>query len=174
MSARPIGWHRPAAPTAKRRERVMKVPYTKSGKCGNTVWQRNRWGQISYPYFIPANPRTPAQLQVRASFGSVSARWRTLTEEQRQSWCVAGKTKKTRRRLGLSWPLPGFNYFVKINVALAYRGQAQTDLPPIDSPQPATPVPSLLHTLMLQAQQVPTVSSQAPPKFLGRAPPPSG
>jgi hypothetical protein len=70
---------------------------------------------------------------------------------------VAGKTKQTRRRLGLSWPLPGFNYFVKINVALAYRGQAQTDLPPIDSPQPGTPVPSLLHTLILQAQQVPTV-----------------
>lgn len=70
---------------------------------------------------------------------------------------MAGKTKQTHRRLGLSWPLPGFNYFVKTNVALAYRGQAQTDLPPIDSPQPATPAPSLLRTLILQAQQGPTV-----------------
>ena len=70
--------------------------------------------------------RTRAQLQIRASFGSVSARWRTLTEEQRVRWCIAGKKKTTRRRLGRCWPLPGFNYFVKINVALAFRGQAQT------------------------------------------------
>ena len=65
-------------------------------------------------------------------------------------------------------------HIVKINVALAYRGQPQVDLPPIDSPQPGTPVPSLLHTLILQAQQVPTVSPQAPPGSLGRAPPASG
>jgi len=38
----------------------MKLPYTESGKCGNMVWQRNRYGQICYPAFIPANPRTPA------------------------------------------------------------------------------------------------------------------
>src|ERR1035437_9963437 len=130
----------------------MKVPYTKAGKCGNTVWQRNRYGQISYPNFIPANPRTPAQLQIRASFGSVSARWRTLTEAQRQLCCVAGKTKKARRRLGLRWPLPGFNCFVRINVALAHRGQAQTDLPPLDSPPPGSPVPTLLRAFIPQAQ----------------------
>jgi len=175
MSAKPIGWpHSPAAAAAKKHARIMTVPYTKAGKCGNTVWQRNRYGQISYPYFIPANPRTPAQLQIRASFGSVSARWRTLTEAQRISWCIAGKTKKTRRRLGRCWPLPGFNYFVKINVALAHRGQAQTDLPPVDSPQAGTDVPSLSRTLLLQAQQLPTKSPHAPPESAGRSPPPGG
>lgn len=112
------------------------MPYTKAGKGGSTVWQHNRYGHISYPCFIPANSRTPAQLQIRANFGSVSTRWRTLTEAQRQLWCVAGKTKKTTRRLGLRWPLPSFNYFVKINVALAHHGQAQTDLPPLDSSPP--------------------------------------
>ena len=152
----------------------MKAPYTKAGKCGNVVWQRNRYGQISYPYFIPANPRTRAQLQVRASFGSVSTRWRTLTEAQRLSWCVAGKQKKTRRRLGLSWPLPGFNYFVKINVALAYRGQAQTDLPPEDSPRPGTSVPNLSLTWLPPAPLPGTESPHPPPESTGRAPPPMG
>ena len=64
----------------------MRVPYTKSGKCGHTVWQRNRYGQISYPDFVPFNPRTPAQQAVRATFAAVSKRWPTLTEEQRLAW----------------------------------------------------------------------------------------
>jgi len=81
-------------------ELVMKEPYTKCGKCGDMVWQRNRYGPISYPYHIPANPRTAAQRQVRGAFGSVSARWRTLSEEQRLAWCVAGKSEKSRGAAG--------------------------------------------------------------------------
>ena len=115
----------------------MKVPYTKCGKCGDTVYQRNRFGQISYPYHIPRNPRTVGQQQVRGAFGSVSARWRTLREEQRLAWCVAAKSERTRRRLGQRWPLNGFNYFVRVNVILANRGQAQMDLPPTESMPPA-------------------------------------
>jgi hypothetical protein len=65
---------------------IMKAPYTKSGKCGDIVWQNARYGQICYPAFIPANPRTPAQVAVRGNFGAVSARWRTITEEQRLIW----------------------------------------------------------------------------------------
>ena len=110
----------------------MKVPYTKSGKCGNKVYQRARYGQISYDYFVPANPRTPAQLFVRKSFGTVAASWSLLTEDQRLAWCRSGKSKKTRRRLGKSWPLPGFNYYMQVNVALANRGQPQLALPPAE------------------------------------------
>jgi hypothetical protein len=73
---------RPRIPT-------MKQPYSRSGKCGNMVWQRNRYGQICYPAFIPANPRTPAQQAIRGIFGAVSQRWRTLTEAQRLAWIAA-------------------------------------------------------------------------------------
>ena len=152
----------------------MKVPYTKSGKCGDTVWQRNRYGQISYPAFIPANPRSPAQLLVRGNFGSVSARWRTLTESQRVSWCVAGRSKKTRRRLGQCWPLPGFNYFVKTNLWLVNRGQPQVDLPPVEPQPPRPDLPLLSHALFLQAYQFRTASPHAQPGFADRAPPPGG
>jgi hypothetical protein len=107
----------------------MAARYTMSGKCGDTVYQRNRYGQIAYPAFVPFNPRTDAQCAVRNTFGAVSAPWRTLTQEQRNVWVAVASTKKSRPRLGCG-PLTGFNYFVKVNVALAHCGQAQADLPP--------------------------------------------
>src|ERR1035438_10263511 len=77
----------------------MKMPYTKSGKCGNTVWQRNRYGAYCYPAFVPANPRTPAQMAVRGTFGAVSTRWEKLTEEQRIIWCQVAHKKWSKPRL---------------------------------------------------------------------------
>jgi len=108
--------------------RVLEIP--KSGKCGDRVWQRNRFCQYSYAAFVPFNPRTPAQVAVRGVFGAVSARWRKLTEEQRVIWCAVARHKKSRVRLRQCGPLSGFLYFVKVNVALANRGVAQVDLPP--------------------------------------------
>jgi hypothetical protein len=108
--------------------KVLEIPM--SGKRGDRVWQRNRYCQYSYPAFVPSNPRTPAQVAIREIFREVSARWRKLTEEQRQVWCAAARQKKSRVRLRQCGPLSGFLYFMKINVALAHRGVAQVDLPP--------------------------------------------
>ena len=152
----------------------MKVPYTKCGKCGDTVFQRNRYCQISYPYHIPRNPRTAQQQQVRGAFGSVSARWRTLREDQRLAWCVAAKSERTRRRLGRSWPLKGFNYFVRVNVALVNRGQAQMDLPPTESLQPLLALPLISHRLFMEARGLRAVPSPARAASPGPAPPLSG
>ena len=41
----------------------------------------------------------------------------TLTEAQRRVWMAVARTKKTRPRLLQCGRMPGFNYFVKINVA---------------------------------------------------------
>jgi hypothetical protein len=108
---------------------VKTLDIPRSGKCGNRVWQRNRYCQYSYPVFIPFNPRTAAQVAVRGNFGSVSARWRTLTEAQRQVWIAIASRLKTRKRLLQCGRMPGFNYFVKTNVARLHRGLAQVDLP---------------------------------------------
>jgi hypothetical protein len=124
--------------------RVLEIP--KSGKCRDRVWQSNRYCQYSYPAFVPFNPRTPAQVAAREVFGAVSARWRTLTEEQRVIWCAVAKHKKSRPRLRQCGPLTGFLYFVKINVALAYRGLAQVDLPPEHSEVAQRVVLSLNYT----------------------------
>ena len=108
--------------------KVLDIP--RSGKRGDRVWQSNRYGQYSYPAFVPFNPRTPAQVAVRGVFGAISARWRTLSEAQRVVWCAVARRKKSRVRLRQCGPLSGFLYFVKVNVALANRGVAQVDLPP--------------------------------------------
>jgi hypothetical protein len=161
----------------------MTIPYTRSGKFGNTVWQRARYGQICYPAFIPFNSNTPAQLTVRGTFGAVSARWRTLTEDQRHVWIAVASTKKSRPRLGCG-PLTGFNFFVKINVALANRGQPQVDLPPGYPRLPQLAVsglydastfdqPSVGPTLFLQASQLIGRWHGAPREFAAPVPPPT-
>jgi hypothetical protein len=124
--------------------KVLDIP--RSGKRGNRVWQSNRYGQYSYAAFIPHNPRTPAQVAVRGTFGAVSARWRTLAEEQRVMWCAVARTKRSKPRLGQCGPLTGFLLFVKINVALANRGLAQVDLPPEYSEASQRIVASLPYT----------------------------
>ena len=124
--------------------KVLDIP--RSGKRGDRVWQSNRYCQYSYPAFVPFNPRTPAQVAVRGTFGAVSARWRTLTEEQRVIWCTVARTKKSKPRLMQCGPLTGFLLFVKINVALANRGLAQVDLPPEYSQASQRIVSSLLYT----------------------------
>jgi len=133
-----------ATNTARLVMKVLDIP--RSGKRGNRVWQSNRYGQYSYPAFIPFNPRTPAQVAVRGTFGAVSARWRTLAEEQRVIWCAVARTKKSKPRLQQCGPLTGFLLFVKINVALANRGLPQVDLPPEYSQDSERIVAGLLYT----------------------------
>jgi hypothetical protein len=140
--------------------RVLDIP--KSGKCGNTVWQRNRYGQYSYPAFIPANPRTPAQVAVRGTFGAVSARWGELSEKERLVWCALAKTMKTRPRLRQCGRLTGFLLFVKVNVPRANRGLPQLDLPPGYAPCPPPPEPSRIETSSIDQPPVgPTLFLQA-------------
>ena len=93
------------------------------------VWQRARYGQICYRAFVPFNPRSPRQRAVRGNFGGVSGRWRTLSEPHRRVWIMVASTRKTRRRLLQCGRMPGFNYFVQVNVARVNRGLPEVDLP---------------------------------------------
>jgi hypothetical protein len=140
----------------------MKMPYTKSGKCGNLVWQRNRYGQICYTAFVPYNPRTHAQVAVRGNFRAVSARWRALTQEQRDVWIAVAATMKTKPRLFQCGELTGFNFFVKLNVGLANRGIAQVDLPPEHRRLPKRAVSGLLGGGFVSKQE----TGREPPDIL--------
>ena len=163
--------------------KVLDIP--RSGKRGDRVWQSNRYGQYSYPAFLPFNPRTPAQVAVRGIFGAVSARWRTLTEEQRVIWCAVARPKKSKPRLRQCGPLTGFLFFVKINVALANRGLAQVDLPPEYSEASQRIVASLHYTgkfdqppvgptLFLRANKLIGGWDNAPRQLVASALPPGG
>src|ERR1035441_2219823 len=108
--------------------KILDIP--QSGKRGLYVSQGGRYGQISRAFVVPANPRTASQLDVRRAFGSAAARWRTLTQDQRNAWRAAAKTKNTVPRLGQSGPLTGSQLFTKINCTLAALGASQGDAPP--------------------------------------------
>ena len=118
----------------------MRMPCTKSGKCGNLVWQNARYGMICYKAFVPFNPRTPPQQAARARFAAVSQRWRTLAEAQHLAWIARASTIMSRPRLSQCGPLTGCQLFVKVNVARVHRGQPQVDLPPAYLGQPQPPV----------------------------------
>ena len=108
----------------------IKLDVPQSGKIGPTVNVKTRYGKIQRQYVIPKDPKTPAQMRIRSNLGHISPRWRELKQEQRDAWSIAGQDAETRRRLGRSTPLNGFNYFLKINCSRAALGLDQFDLPP--------------------------------------------
>ena len=152
----------------------MKVPYTMCGKRGNVIWQKNRYCQVSYPYHTPENPRTDAQTFVRGSFGGVSKRWRKLTEDMRVAWGRQAKFKRSRRRLGQCWPLAGFYYFMRVNVALVNRGLEQMDWPPVENLEPKLALPLLSANLSHKPTYFGPSLLAVLSKSAGRSPPRSG
>jgi hypothetical protein len=78
---------------------------------------------------VPANPRTDAQVRVRTNLGRSSARWRTLTDQQRAVWINGGTQVKSEPRLGQSGRLTGCQFFNKINCTLTLTGEPPTDVP---------------------------------------------
>ena len=106
----------------------------KSGKRGQSVAFRSRFGQCQRAH-VPLNKRpTAAQRQSQSAFGSASLGWNNLTEEQRDAWCEFSKTVRSHPRGGQSGPLTGQMLYTAIN-----RNQALLGLPPFVYP-PERPV----------------------------------
>ena len=108
--------------------KILDIP--QSGKRGLTVSQQGRFGQISRALALVSNPRTPAQVNVRNIFASVTAAWRSLTQEQQLAWNAAAQAHTSTPRCGTSGPLTGFLFFNKINCVLATFGEARVVAPP--------------------------------------------
>ena len=115
--------------------KILDIP--QSGKRGLNVSQAGQFGQISRTLAIPANPRTDAQMTIRANLSRVAAKWRKLTEPQRAEWMASATAVKSTSRLGQNGALSGFQLFTKINCALAQFGQDQVDAPPLRPEFPA-------------------------------------
>ena len=108
----------------------IKLDVPQSGKVGNTVNLRTRFGQIQRQYTIPKDPKSPAQMRIRSNLGHIAPRWRELEQEQRDAWTLAGQDAETRHRLGQSAALKGFNLFLKLNCSRAALGLSQFVVPP--------------------------------------------
>jgi hypothetical protein len=108
--------------------KILDIP--QSGRCGNFVSVRTRYGQVRRRYAVSRRSPSPAQLRNRATFGGIRALWRTLTEEQRATWSADPEGVPSRSRLGRSSRLPGYLVFVKVNATRAAQGQAPVFTPP--------------------------------------------
>jgi hypothetical protein len=97
--------------------KILDIP--QSGKKGLDVSMNGRYGQARGTLVISTNPRTASQMTVRANLSAVAKRWRTLTENQRQTWNSTGNTYNSTARLGQSRPLTGLQLFIKVNATLA-------------------------------------------------------
>lgn len=108
--------------------KILDVP--QSGSVGARTSSRNRSGQYVRQRAIPTQPRTPAQIQARASLGDQSAAWRGLTDAQRAAWNAFGASFTVTNSLGTTINLTGAQCFVKVNTVNVKNGVATVQLPP--------------------------------------------
>ena len=119
---------------------------TQSGKRGLTVSQGGRFGQISRALVIPTNPKTQAQLNIRAALTIAAQNWRGLTEDQRAAWTAAAKSINSTARGGTKGVLTGNNLFTKVNCLNQLIGANVVNDPPVKPNFEVSPVGALLAT----------------------------
>ena len=94
--------------------KILDVP--KSGKCGNVVVFRSRFGLCLREWVTPRNIQSPARDHMHAVFGNASQMWGgKLTQAQRDRWSLAGGEVMSHPRLAQRGPLTGEQLFTGIN-----------------------------------------------------------
>lgn len=87
------------------------------GSVGGTVFTRNAAGAIAKIRTVPVYPATTKQVTQAATFATVAAAWKSLTEAQALTWIVAaaGTDWTYVNRLGETRNYSGFGLFAKLN-----------------------------------------------------------
>lgn len=101
-----------------------------SGKLNGTIFARNRGGHYVRSKSNPTNPRSVAQMNVRAMFGMIAALWRGLTQGQRDGWDAVAQDFPYQNRLGDTKILSGFALHQKLNQNLALINESPIASPP--------------------------------------------
>jgi len=117
-----------------------------SGKIGNQIYFEGRNGQVVRTRVIPANPKSNAQSNVRADFKTASALWDTIGQVKQLAWIAAAAAFQSKARLGMSGPLTGNQYFVKVNANLLGAGSSTVTDPPAAPSFTDLPVTALTAT----------------------------
>jgi hypothetical protein len=122
--------------------KISAIP--KRGRKGSVIYSETRHGKVARTYTPPRNPRTAQQQEHRRNVRAVSARWGTLTTEQRSAWCVFAAGRYFINDEGRQVRLNGQNLFVKLNVRRADLGLPQFDFPPAEPVFNLNPVGELV------------------------------
>lgn len=150
----------------------------RSGSYQGLTASRNRNGQYVRTRAIPVQPRTSAQLQVRARLAASSAAFRALTAYQIAAWKSLGLLMVRRDSLGQQTNLTAAQANVSINAILQAYGQAVvTDAPLLTTPSAVATVnvtaDSVTPTLTVATTAEPGTGFvgiyAAPPQTAGRS-----
>lgn len=107
-----------------------------SGKLNGTVFAKNKGGNYMRSKSKPSNPKTAAQMAVRAQFGAISSAWKALSEGARSAWRESASNFPYINRLGDTKILSGFALHQKLNTNLDLIGESMLTFPP----EPRTPI----------------------------------
>lgn len=118
-----------------------------SGSFRGDTSSRNRNGQYYRNRATPVQPRTAAQLNVRARLGGNAAAWRALTDAQRAGWTSLGLQITRTDSLGQVYTLTGFQAYCSVNNNKLAAGDAVVAA----APALVTPITLLSMTLTLTA-----------------------
>lgn len=88
------------------------------GKINGTVLSKNRGGAYARVKVTPSNPRSAAQMFVRSNLAFLAQKWKTLTQNERDSWAGAVSNYTRTDVFGDIKTPTGYNLFMRINTAL--------------------------------------------------------
>lgn len=97
-----------------------------SGRATQAVYTKKGVRRL---FVVPANPQTTDQTNIRNTFGSFSALWRSLTDSQQAAWRNLKFTASNR--LGKAITYAGKQAYVRLNTYLNIIGVAQIDDAPL-------------------------------------------
>ncbi len=104
------------------------------GKLNGTVLSRNRYAAYAHTKVTPNNPRTTIQQINRSMFAQLSQMWRTLTQEQLDSWNTAVYEFLKTNIFGDSYKPSGINLFIRLNMNLNNIHRPIIYVPPKPAP----------------------------------------
>ena len=140
--------------------KIESIP--KSGRQGDVVFVKGRYGNVVRVFVPPANPRTEDQQDHRKNILAVSRRWRKLSLEQVGSWRILAANTYFLNDEGERVRLNCFKLFVSLNTRRADLGLPQFDVAPAEPRFDPSPVldldisyPAGKCTIMLRVQGTP-------------------
>jgi hypothetical protein len=113
------------------------------GKLGLTVTWPGRYGLTRRILVSPRQPRTDAQLVIRANLASQVAAFGLLTTAQQEAWIAAAANTQSKPTLGQSGPLTGLQLFTKVNCAILEIGGTPVSVPPAKPQMALLPIDGL-------------------------------
>jgi hypothetical protein len=115
------------------------------GTLNGSVFSRNKGGAYMRTKVSPVQPRTPAQLAVRANFSANAKLWSgAMSAAQRAAWVAYAVTYPYSNVFGDSSVLTGLAMSMAKNQVLLQIGAAPIEDPPADNSVDPIPVPSNL------------------------------